>query len=293
MGEFLRAAHQVLLQVRRPLSPMEIVTRALDKGLLQTAGKTPAQTMKSKLSTDILKKQERSLFMRAAAGRFTLREFNANFPEHVAPRYKKALFDEEIVVIDACSLSRYISRVGLTVDGINTRSLLAECFPMQRRAAEENKSVIQLVSFYIVTYKDRYLTYKRTKRLPEARLHDYCSIGFGGHLNPDDIPSLFNFANPEEALTFILRELREELVLDEEPSIAFRGLLYDTSREISRQHLALVYDVALASDNFRIGERGFLMNPKFETLNEILQHSSDFENWSLLIAREDFARRGM
>ena len=124
---------------------------------------------------------------------------------------------------------------------------------MRRRQAEESFDVIQLVSFYIVRFKDTYLTYKRTKRLPESRLHDYYSIGFGGHLNPDDLLPLFSFSEPEQVLEIVIRELREELRLNPEPSISFRGVLYDDSREVSRQHLGIVYDVELYSQNYEIG----------------------------------------
>ncbi len=240
--------------------------------------------MKSKLATDILWNRERSLFMRAAAGRFALREFRSELGEHVAPRFKRALFDEEIVVFHARNLKNYVKRVGLTRNGADTRQLLSECFPMQRRAAEENTSVIQLVSVYIVSWRGKYLTFKRTKRLPESRLHGFYSLGFGGHLNPDDIPSLFNFADPDQALMFILRELKEELILEEKPHIRFRGLLYDPSREVSKQHLGLVYDVKMATNDYQIGERGFLMDAKFESINQILDRADEFENWSVLIA---------
>ncbi len=132
-----------------------------------------------------------------------------------------------------------------------------------------------------------YLTYKRTKRLPESRLHNYYSIGFGGHLNPDDNLPLFNLADPEQAIQFIHRELKEELILKKEPSISFRGLIYDDSQEVSKLHLGLVYDVLLKTPDFKIGERGFLMDPKFETIDEIMKRLKDFENWSALIAKEE------
>src|SRR5687767_7568304 len=186
MADFLDAAYKILGQCRRPMTAGDIVSRALDKGLLTTKGKTPAQTMKSKLATDILWNRERSLFMRAAAGRFALREFRDQLGEHVAPRFKQALFDEEIIVFPSSDLGKYVKHIGLTRNGTDTRQLLSACTPMQRRAAEADTDFIQLVSVYIVSWRGRYLTFKRTKRLPEARLHGFYSLGFGGHLNPDD-----------------------------------------------------------------------------------------------------------
>src|SRR6266436_3303666 len=117
MRDFLDAADKGLGQWRRPMTASDIVTRALAKGLLRTKGKTPAQTMKSKLATDILCNRERSLFMRAAAGRFALREFRDELGEHVAPRFKRALFDEDIIVFPARDLQKYVKRVGLARNG--------------------------------------------------------------------------------------------------------------------------------------------------------------------------------
>ncbi len=287
MGNFLKAAHLILSDNKRPMSAQEIVVDGLERGLLPTKGRTPSQTMKAKLSTDILNKKDRSIFMRSEAGKFALREWKQKMDEHIAPRFKKALFDEDIMVFHRSSLRKYISGIGLSAGKKIARSLLSDCFSMKRRLAEEDFTVVQLVSFYIVRYESRILTYKRTKRLPESRLHGYYSLGFGGHLNPDDVPPLFNFIDPQQALLLILRELKEELILKKQPIIKFRGLLYDDSREVSKQHLGLVYDVFLKSPEYEIGERGFLMDAKYETLSEILDRIEDFENWSALIAEEE------
>lgn len=291
MGDFLKAAYQVLSAHGKPLTAREIVAIARDKHQLETHGNTPWQTMKSKLSTDILKKQSKSLFMRSAAGRFALREWESRIREHVAPRYTRALFDEDIMVFPASSLEKYVRKIGLNVGTVNAQELFGECYPMRRRLAEEDQTVIQLVSFYVVQFKNEYLTYKRTKRLPEARLHGYYSIGFGGHLNQDDFAPLFNQTDPEQVFTYIIRELREELRVKPDPGISFRGLLYDDSKEVSRQHLGIVYDVRLHSRDYEIGERGFLMDPKFETIDDIVCRSADFENWSVLIAKEELSRQ--
>jgi predicted NUDIX family phosphoesterase len=229
--------------------------------------------------------------MRSAAGKFALREWETQIREHVAPRYTRALFDEDIMVFPATSLEKYITKIGLNLGRVDSQGLFGECYPMRRRRAEEDQTVIQLVSFYVVRFKNEYLTYKRTKRLPESRLHGYYSIGFGGHLNEDDFAPLFNQTEPDQVFTYIIRELREELRVKPDPAISFRGLLYDDSKEVSKQHLGIVYDVRLHSRDFEIGERGFLMDPKFETIDDIVCRSTEFENWSVLIARDELARK--
>jgi predicted NUDIX family phosphoesterase len=286
MGHFLDIAYRVLQNQRKSLSAVEITQRGLASGWLKTTGQTPSQTMKSKLSTDILKKKDRSLFMRTDQGLFTLREFSCNNEnEFIADRYQKALFDEIISVFPKSSLKKYIPYPGFHVDPLeNGGDLLSECIPMSRLEAEKNFQVIQLVSVFIVKYRDRYLTYKRAKRLPESRLHDFYSVSFGGHVNYQETKLLFNIFDPQHS-GILARELMEELRLDsyKTDSIIYKGLLYDDSKEISTQHLGIVYDVILDSDKFEIGERGFLVDPKFETLDMISNRIEDFENWSVLL----------
>jgi len=160
---------------------------------------------------------------------------------------------------------------------------------MRRREAEENVTVIQLVSVFVVHHGERYLTYKRTKRLPEARLHGCYSVAFGGHLNPDDVSRLLNIFDPALGGALLERELGEELRLKigEIVNISYRGLLYDDARPVSRQHLGIAYDVFLKTGQFEIGERGFLMDAKFETLQEIQARIGEFENWSEMIVRTE------
>ena len=76
MGRFLRAAYDVLKRERRPMSPEDITQLALSKGLLSSAGKTPAFSMKARLSTEIVRHGRRSQFMRTDAGLFGLREWD-------------------------------------------------------------------------------------------------------------------------------------------------------------------------------------------------------------------------
>jgi predicted NUDIX family phosphoesterase len=287
MALFLKAAYKVLEAKNQALSAREITDLARDAGLLQTSGRTPWQTMKSKLSTDILRRADQSLFMRTAQGQFGLRAWKTRLDEHVAERYQKALFDEDIVVIPASSLLRYVPGPGLYKGDFDRFSLLEECRPMRRRDAEDDETVIQLVSVFIVRYENKYLTYKRTKRLPESRLHGFYSIAFGGHLNPDDLKPLFNVFEADSP--FLTRELREELrVKDTDISgMTYRGLLYDDSRPVSKQHLGVAYDVWLNTVHYEIGERGFLMDSKFETLHEIANRLDQFENWSVLLAAQE------
>ncbi len=279
MGTFLKSAFTVLDRAQEPLTAKELTDQAINGGHLVTSGKTPHQTMKSKISTDILNKKTKSQFKRASAGKFALRSWEF-VPEYAAPRHKKALFDEDILVINQTDLLNFVSGNGLVTDTECTNEPIAQLrqisFTKRRRDAEIDTSLVQLISVFIVRFGDLYLTHKRTKRLPESRLHGFYSLILGGHLTPDDIEPLFNRLDTH-------RELLEELKLGYIPEIKYKGLLYDDSRDVSKIHLGIVFDVNLKNEKYEIGEKGFLMDSKFETIEEIRDRIDDFENWSQLI----------
>lgn len=287
MGHFLDTAYKVLSDAKEPLTSMKITEIGTQNSWLHTTGKTPWQTMKSKLSTDILRNKEKSLFMRAEKGLFALRSWDKN--EYIADRYQKALLEEDIVVFPASSLNKYISIPGLhTIPLDDSYRLLRECYAMERNIAENEPNVIQLISVFLVRYKDKILTHKRTKRLPEKRLHGFYSAFFGGHLNPDDLPPLFNIFLPENS-QYLLREFSEEVIIPQGSlsKIEYKGLLYDDSRQVSKQHLGIVYDVFLNQSDYDIGERGFLMDSKFENVAMMFSRINDFENWSVFLIKHE------
>lgn len=289
MRKFLEVAYIILKREKKPLTPDELTQMAKEYGLLKSSGKTPQHSMRARLSTDILRNKEKSVFKRTAAGTFALREWDDK--EFYAPRHKKALFDEDIAVFGRLFLKEFVRGNGLTTFDPNSISqrILQIWYPLRRRIAEEDETVIQLISVFIVRFQDKYLTFKRTKRLPESRLHGFYSIGFGGHISPEDLKPLFNVFDPH-AQPFIIRELSEELKLRYEPEIKFRGLLYDNSMPVSKLHLGIVYDAFLRDKNYEIGEKGFLMNPKFEDIYAIKSRINDFENWSQILIREEIQK---
>jgi len=279
MGIFLTAAYRVLKAKGFPLSAKELTQNAIEENLIQSKGLTPHQTMKSKISTDILKNKQSSLFKRTGSGKFGLREWKSE-PEFTAPRHVKAIFDEDILVFDVKHLRQFVSADGFTPGNKPIEDVIQALAPIifttRRRVAETNQQLIQLISVFIIRYNNLILTHKRTKRLPETRLHDFYSIIFGGHLTKDDFMPLLGHID-------FHREISEELRLKTNPEIKYRGFIYDSQKEVSKIHLGLVFDVNLPSSDYEIGERGYLTDPKFESINSIVDRIDDFENWSQIL----------
>jgi predicted NUDIX family phosphoesterase len=291
MGEFLDAAYKVLKKENEPLSAIEITDKAFKLNLLISKGKTPHQSMKARLSTDILRKKDKSLFKRTEAGKFALRKWSE--VEYVAPRHKTSIIDEDIAVFKKSDLPDFVDGSGIFYKDIDyiSNHFNRICFPHRRKEAENDESLIQLVSVFITRYKNKYLTFKRSKWLPENRLHGFYSISFGGHVTSKELAPLLNIFDPNYDGIFIIKELSEELRLEHPPEIKYRGLIYDDSREVSKIHLGLIYDVSLMDDKYEIGERGFLIDPKFEDIETINNRRDEFENWSQLIIKEELKRK--
>lgn len=299
MGRFLDAAALALDVLGRPATADEIVDVGTSHGILQTSGETPAQTMKARLSDDIRKNRQRSRFMRTAPGEFALRAWTKqSHLEYVAARYKKALLEETALTFARTELPNFVPGPGLHTQGSVPTDVLRLCRPVLRREAEEDFSLVQLVSAFLVVYRGRYLTYKRTGRLPESRLHGVYSIMFGGHLTPLDVfganewpdspeATFINLFDPVNGHVLLMREFNEELHVIPAPRMEYVGLLYDDRATVSTQHLGIVYRAHLANPDFTIGERGFLIDPKFESLKEIGARIQDFENWSELLWRSE------
>ena len=70
---FLPSAKRVLSVARRPLAAKEIVTRAMDMGLLETQGKTPENTLHALLMRHI-REQGRACEFEQVEGGFQLRK---------------------------------------------------------------------------------------------------------------------------------------------------------------------------------------------------------------------------
>ena len=165
---FLDVAEHYLRASGRPMSAREIVAAALRDGALVSAGKTPWQTMKSKLSTDILTNGEQSRFKRVFQGIFALREHGAD--EYLANRFVKSKLDEMIAVVPREKLQLLARGIGFTPSSIDRALLGRLAEPMLRRTAEERFDVVQLVSVFVVTHASQFLTHMRSARLPESRL---------------------------------------------------------------------------------------------------------------------------
>jgi predicted NUDIX family phosphoesterase len=147
-----------------------------------------------------------------------------------------------------------------------------------RGEVEEDPDFQQIIPYLVFRNGDRYFLTRRLKQSTEKRLRHLYSLGVGGHINRVDVTD--ETADPvEEGLR---REFAEEVVYEGDWSHRLIGLINDDSNDVSRVHLALVYEVTGVHAEISIRETGKLEGELLR-LEEMKIYYLDMESWSQLI----------
>lgn len=284
---YLEAALVALRNANRPMSSREISAFIQNSVDFPMSGKTPWKTINARISAEILDHGVKSVFIRVDDGRFGLREW-PNVVEHKALRRKINPVNETIAVIPRSKFLDFLEpRQGSEFFDINFVQAFKESQGMPRVEAEETEEYVQLIPLFFVRRGNQFLTYKRTKRLPERRLHGTRSINFGGHLQVEDFPTLFA-SDPDVVQQSLQRELREELKFTpDEKTVEFFGAIHETNNMFGRQHVGLVFEVRSKSAvDVNSGEPGFLTSLEFVSKADITAKRNEFDDWTFLVLDE-------
>jgi predicted NUDIX family phosphoesterase len=158
-------------------------------------------------------------------------------------------------------------------------SIIAERRQFRPRGeVEENADYQQIIPYLVFRHGDRYLLTRRLKQSSEKRLRHLYSLGVGGHINRVDVAAGAADA-VEEGLR---REFEEEVVYTGRWSHRLIGLINDDSNDVSRVHLALVFEVTGDRPEISIRETGKLEG-ELLPLEEMKIYYLDMESWSQLI----------
>ena len=282
----LAAAEAALLHAQKPLTSKEIVETINQLEISKLTGATPHKTINARLSEDIARRGNLSAFVRTAQGRFSLRGQHWE-PEVTVKARTIAPLEEDIKVVQHSELLSMLSRRSYSkLYDIDRTSIVSTGTTMLRSEAEQRSDVVQLIPCFVVRKKNLVLSFQRTKRLPEARLHHSKSINFGGHLQADDFPELFSDSQGVVDL-FLMRELHEELAFSMQPSVEFIGGLYLEETAFERQHLGIVYLVSI-EDGAKVQsvEPGYHTKLEFEPSEDLIRNIADLDSWSRTLAEE-------
>lgn len=109
MDTYLEIAEEILRVVKRPLSALQMLREAYERGIAppHLRGRTQHKTLGARLSEDILRNRDRSRFYRTAPGRFLLKELSEDpsIPEGlrrpiVARRRRRQLAQKRALAFD-------------------------------------------------------------------------------------------------------------------------------------------------------------------------------------------------
>jgi predicted NUDIX family phosphoesterase len=305
---YLWVAETVLRKHRRPLTARELVDYGLEDELFPAAGlsRTPQKSMQARLSVDILN-NARSAFVRTGRGRFYLRELLAQqrpddqegLKEYQAERRVPVPSSEMVLCIP-----RSVYRQFLQYQGVGNERppnpLLAlqdtDFAYLPRSVAETDDGFKQVVTYTIIQYQSKILTFRRGLYNRAAKfLRGAQCVGFGGHVSEDDrdLFSLGDLGIRQNAA----REISEELMLPagrphvKPDDLEFLGILNDDSSDVGIRHMAVVlrYWVEDWSQWKSVGRGEVSVNKIrwLDTLKETI-NLSDFEYWSQLVLRAFF-----
>ncbi len=150
-------------------------------------------------------------------------------------------------------------------------------FFVERRHAERDWTMKQVIPYCVVVSGGRVLRTRRLRKGGEARLHGKRSIGIGGHLNPVDGRDVLGAG--------LARELEEELSFDAPWTARPVGLLNDDATEVGAVHVGLVYLVETAMPP-RIRETDVLEGDWVtveELARSVREDRGEYESWTAFI----------
>lgn len=153
--------------------------------------------------------------------------------------------EEQVLVIKSTLLKELINKQTINTNEDDLEFLLDECLEtatfIPRSIAEKSPEYKQIIPYGIIKKDNKILSYQRTKKSGEDRLHDNFSIGFGGHINSEDK------TNSDEAFDIFTnafhRELNEELewgTSDDQYVSKLIGIINDNSNSVGNVHLGIL-----------------------------------------------------
>lgn len=168
-------------------------------------------------------------------------------------------------------------------DGEFYQKILSNVRYIDREDAEVNDAWKQIIPYILVRFEDKYLVLKRLDDSGESRLKEAYSFGVGGHINSNDSSAYKDGSDVIES--GMLRELNEEIKLAKLDSLNLVGYVYTELQDVSRHHIAFVYEAILGSEEYEILEKDQL-EPYLVDVIELPKYLNNNEQWAEIIYKE-------
>jgi predicted NUDIX family phosphoesterase len=172
---------------------------------------------------------------------------------------------------------------------------------LPRSEAETHKYFRHLIAYNVLSVNGQIFNYRRGKAGSEGRLHDLRSLGIGGHVNDEDCEGPLT---ADKLFNAVLREIQEEMLilgynhcgpenLRYSHTVNYRGLIVDSSNEVGKVHVGVVYEFSYffplqtifsASNLFGSRDHG-LEDGKFSDFPSLSspENKETYESWSKIL----------
>jgi predicted NUDIX family phosphoesterase len=177
-----------------------------------------------------------------------------------------------------------------------------------RPVLEEDEDFVQPIPYVVMRKGDNVLAYTRGQAGGEGRLHDKVSVGFGGHIDLEDIARTEDGAIDLKGSVWmaVIRELLEELGIeipvieriddtwaiqeDVAAALTFRYVISSDASAVDRVHVGLCCVVdygALVAADVELKHEDAIENAQWANPWELLRRHTDgeiqLETWSELV----------
>lgn len=213
--------------------------------------------------------------------RHLFKEAGIKFEVHEEPSFSENLIGEQVLAIPEKIFDEAGRFNGFKkFDNNFYNRLLANIRYIARDDAEKDDSWKQLIPYVTVRSGNDWLVMQRLPRSGEKRLHHAYTFGVGGHINPGDSTS--EIEGDDVIERGMIRELNEEIWLDDLGAVHPVGFIYDESQEVSRHHLGIVYAAVAGSKAVKALEPEKL-KPFFVPQEDLHKYIDGKENWAEIV----------
>jgi predicted NUDIX family phosphoesterase len=294
----LLEAINIVLSEGEALHVMEIWKKINKKNLWSPpkGGKTPWQTIRSKISVDIMKKGRNSPYVKVKPGTYELR-VKSKIDYQKSNKYKNhpdvlVFNNKNLDLIQDGKFHSYRSDHNKHLSSFSSIKNEIGLKFIPREKAEYDESYKQFVNYVIFTSGDKVLRFIRGGE--GSTLGDYFydsfSIGFGGHVNKSDWDLLSWKTSFFGYWDSVFRELKEEIGFNikSKNKVPIIGMVNDNSTDLGRKHFAFIHKIEVNNFDLSISERP-IRDPKWIDIKDLYKYFHRFEHWSKLIIQALFS----
>lgn len=197
------------------------------------------------------------------------------------PSFSTELIGEQVLAVSAETFKKAGQFIGFKKANENFyKTMLSNVRFVNRDDAELDESWKQIIPYVMIHNQDNYLVMQRLPRSGEKRLHNAYTFGVGGHINPADSTSEVEGVDVIER--GMMREINEEVWIDDLKNVKLVGFIYDEEQEVSRHHIGFVYEAETGSDNVKVLESDKL-RAFFSAKKDLPKYIDGKENWAEIV----------